>query len=278
MCLDIDGDSGMLNRFSALADDALKSGSRDGFFAVEREFVELVLQTPFVVEALNADLSKIARMSAYEPEGFAAGGITLARSEYWQITYGAPESNTHFLYSYPRHATVLVVGDEPLIVRRYSASATIDTDVFDPDVTIHLRAEEEYRRESLFTLDARCDVDEFVDSSGVRVVTLSGPLRGAIRWAFCRKTFRAVQPVATDPADAAIVTYIRALATMNCTDAVPTLSTLTDHGSHFVRWTALQALIRLNPDSASSGLRRALKDSHPHIQQASEKAIALLSA
>ena len=273
--LDIDGDGGMLNRFSALADAELKSGSRDGFFAVEREFLELVLETSFVVETLNANLSKIARMSAYEPAGSAAGGITLAQGEHWQMTYGAPETNTHFLYSYPRHASVVVVGDEPLNVRRYTASATIDTDVFDPEVTLRLRREEEYRRESLFTIDARCDVDEFVDSRGVRVVTLSGPPRGAIRWAFCRKTFRAVQPVATDPADAAIVTYIRALATMNCTDAVPTL---TDHGSHFVRWTALQALIHLNPDSASSGLRRALKDPHPHIQQASEKAIALLSA
>jgi HEAT repeats len=268
----------MLKRFTEGLEAHLSTGRFDDLFAVQQEFLDLVFDSSFVTEMLNAALSKIARLSPRDPENWDADTIVLARGEHWEIAYGAPDSNADFLYSNPCFGICAVVGREPLVVRRYSASARIDTDVFDPDVTLKLRREEEFKRESFFSIDARTDVDEFVDSSGARVVTLIGPPNGAIRWAFCRKNLHAVQPIATHPADATIVTYIRALVAMNATEAVSTLTTLTEHSSHFVRWTALQALIRLNPDSAGSGLQRALNDPHPHIQRASEKAIAQLSA
>ena len=268
----------MLKKFSEIADEELQSTKRSAYFAIEEYFDELVFKTPFVTETLNAMLSKVLRNTALEPPRCSDGTVTLAHGQHWQLTYGAPQASGSFLYSYPSHAIVAVVGPEPLVIRRYSATGSIDTDVFDPDISLNLREEQEFHRGALLTVDARTDVDEIMETSSARVVTLTGAPRGAIRWAFCRKTFRAVQPIAAIPDDANIVTYVRVLAAMNAVAALPTLTALTAHESHFVRWTALQALVHLDPDMAAAELHRAAKDPHPHVQHASEKVIARLCA
>ncbi len=49
--------------------------------------------------------------------------------------------------------------------------------------------------------------------------------------------------------------------------------TLLDHPSHFVRWSALRAVIRLAPERAKPMLRRAANDAHPAVRRAARRSL-----
>ena len=59
--------------------------------------------------------------------------------------------------------------------------------------------------------------------------------------------------------------------------SVGSLLTLSDHSAHFVRWTALQSLFKVDFETAVERLQRATADQHPSVGRAARQALQELS-
>jgi hypothetical protein len=196
----------------------------------------------------------------------------------WRFEYGLMPTKTDFIHSHAGHAMIAVIGPEPLVVDRYRPSHDIDNDVFDPQVALLLPKRKVYVPGSICVVDTRKGLFDFLVESPTFVMILSGRVRRAIQWIFSRHTLQAVHAIPSNPDDANIAEMIGALTAMGSATSIATLYALTAHSSHFIRWSALQALARMNPEAAKASLQRATKDAHPHVRTASEKAIAAMAA
>jgi hypothetical protein len=68
-----------------------------------------------------------------------------------------------------------------------------------------------------------------------------------------------------------LATMVRALGERR---ALPLILELTDHTSHVVRWSAIQALGKLDGALARAALEKAMSDRHPHVRASARKALS----
>jgi HEAT repeat protein len=91
---------------------------------------------------------------------------------------------------------------------------------------------------------------------------------------YAADTLRAERVVSADPGASRLEFAARVLAELGGAGATPRLVRLTGHPAHFVRWTALQSLARVDGAAARDALRAALDDPHPHVRNAAGRALA----
>ncbi len=267
-----------LHEFQTVVNWQLDKGDDDLFFDLHFILTELAFDSPFLEDTFNAELSAILREPLEASPTWCPNLIVPNEKKLWRFEYGLMPHKTDFIHSHAGHAMIAVIGPEPLIVDRYQPSHDVDNDVFDPQVTLLLPKREVYVPGSVCVIDTTKGIFDFLVESPTFVMILSGRVRRAIQWVFSRHTLQAVHAIPSSDNDARMAAIISALAAMRSHTSIATLYGLTTHASHFVRWSALQALARLNPEAAKASLQRATKDTHPHVRSASEKAIATMAA
>jgi hypothetical protein len=267
-----------LHEFKTVVDWRLADAGDNLFFDLHYILTQLAFDCPFLADTMNAELSMILKEPLQPSPTWRPARVMPFEEKLWQFEYGLMPTKTDFIHSHVGHAMIAVIGPEPLVVDRYRPSHDIDNDVFDPQVTLLLPKRKVYVPGSVCVVDARKGLFDFLVESPTFVMILSGRVRRAIQWVFSRHTLQAVHAVPSNSNDAHIAEMIGALTAMGSATSIATLYTLTTHSSHFIRWSALQALARLNPEAAKASLQRATKDAHPHVRSASEKAIAAMAA
>lgn len=267
-----------LHEFKTVVDRCLMDNDERYFFELHDVLAQLAFDSPYLQDALNAELNAILKEPLATSPTWQRGRVVPFDENLARLECGLMPEKTDFIHSHVRHAMIAVIGPEPLEVDRYHPSHDIDNDVFDPHVALLQPKREVYVPGSICAVDARKGLFDFVVESPTFVMILSGRQRRAIQWIFSRHTLQAVQSVPSNGTDAHIAAMIAALTAMGNASSTSTLHALTTHSSHFVRWSALQALSRLNPEAAKASLQRATKDNHPHVRSASKKAIAAWAA
>jgi hypothetical protein len=267
-----------LREFKTVVDWRLSDADDNLFFDLHHILTRLAFESPFVIDTMHAELAKILKFPLQPSSAWRPAHVVPFEEKLWRFEYGLMPTKTDFIHSHVGHAMIAVIGPEPLVVDRYRPSHDIDNDVFDPQVKLLLPKRKVYAPGSVCVVDTRKGLFDFLVESPTFVVKLSGRVRRAIQWVFSRHTLQAVHTVPGNSSDAHIAEMIGALTAMGSATSIATLYALTTHNSHFIRWSALQALARLNPEAAKASLQRATKDAHPHVRSASEKAIAAMAA
>ena len=267
-----------LHEFKTVVDWRLADADDNYFFDLHKILTQLAFDCPFLMDTMNAQLSMILREPWRASPTWRPACVMPLEEKKWRFEYGLMPTKTDFIHSQVCHAMIAVIGPGPLVVDRYKPSHDIDNDVFDPQVTLLLPKREVYVPGSVCAIDTTKGIFDFLVESPTFVMILSGRVRRAIQWIFSRHTLQAVHAILSSDNDAHIAAMISALAAMRSNTSIATLYALTTHSSHFIRWSALQALARLNPEAAKASLQRATKDKHPHVRSASEKAIATMAA
>lgn len=98
------------------------------------------------------------------------------------------------------------------------------------------------------------------------------------RWVFDRATLRASYPMLESLEDSGCMALCRMVAALTERRALPMLRELVDHASHAVRWSAIQAIGKLDGREARQLLERATHDAHPHVRAAAQRALDRLGA
>ena len=267
-----------LHEFRAAVDWRLADAGDTYFFDLHRILFELAFECPYLLDTMNAALGAILKEPLRTSPTWRPDCVVPSDEPSWRLQYGFMPAKTDFIHSHVGRAMIAVIGPEPLVVDCYQPSHDIDNDVFDPQVSLLQPVRKVYAPGSVCTVDVHKGLFDFLVESPTFVMILSGRVRRAIQWVFSRHTLQAVHAVPSNATDAHIAAMIYALTAMGSPTSISTLYALTTHASHFIRWSALQALARLNPEAAKASLLRATKDAHPHVRSASEKAIAAMAA
>jgi hypothetical protein len=94
---------------------------------------------------------------------------------------------------------------------------------------------------------------------------------------FDYRTLEGVQLSASDPGTSRLEFATKLLAELDYTPASDAVAGLCEHPLHFVRWSAMRGLARLDPERALPLIEAAMEDPHPHVREAARKSLDRLS-
>lgn len=129
--------------------------------------------------------------------------------------------------------------------------------------------------EGLSAGDCAFEVD--VPAPSIVLLLLSDSVAD-LQWRFDLDTLRAESCISARLADSELVGIGRAMAAMDVEQAPSVLLELSRHPRHFVRWSAMQHLARVDRDAAFQRIREALDDEHDDIRAAAARTLAAAQA
>lgn len=258
-----------LARFADLA-NATDCSSSLGFHGLEAPLRELATSRA-LAPILNLELRRIAADRDYACATWEPSGMLLCRNREWQLRIGTYDRTPDYIYSLPFDLIVAVVGPVDLDVERYRLSDLGVSHVQPMGISRLLPG-------TTLSLSASEDAVAIACEQSVVVLKLTSALRDPLQRAYCRKTHRLVQAIASDPTHSDLVSMARALGAMRNPSTSVSLERLADHDAHFVRWAAMQALARIDPERALKRLAAATLDPHPEVRNGAQRAVAMLEA
>jgi HEAT repeat protein len=94
-----------------------------------------------------------------------------------------------------------------------------------------------------------------------------------LRWTYSRETLRPLKPTPASLSANHLEYAIGTLLHLDHPDAVAALSGLASHPAHHVRWSAIRAVVELDPERGAALLTAALADPHPHVRNAARRGL-----
>lgn len=178
-------------------------------------------------------------------------------------------------FSAPGSIHMAVVSDKPLAYDLYALPARYDNEVFQELQLEHLGRRRLEPLTSAF-IDASRHVVVFEDSDEATILKLQSPFTYPFEWAFDLESLRAWQVTSTILEDTQLVHICEAIAALGAAKHAGPLEQALAHPRHHVRWSALQAIARLDGRRARPHLESAVSDRHPHIRAAARFALERL--
>jgi HEAT repeats len=202
--------------------------------------------------------------------------IVLIEHERFGLHLRIVRSGAPYLLSVSSDALVAIKMHAPVTIDRYRFAPGNGVEVFEPGAALLLVDSVFYdggviheRVTEHVVYDYRC-AETFV-----KLVMTFRP-GGAQVWHFDRRTLSASFATLGSVDHSADVMLSRMIGALGERRALPLILELTNHPSHVVRWSAIQALGRLDGAQAKVALEAAVNDSHPHIRASAEKMLRRL--
>jgi hypothetical protein len=188
---------------------------------------------------------------------------------------GAPM--TELLHGSPRHRLFGALGPHALRLDRYRHDDDHRGDLFDRSARPTRKGEEDLAPGNHLRLEAFRDIVEIRPAAEVRIalVLSSAPVH-TIRWSYDRATLEPLE-CATSTLNANHLSNAAwALVQLGHPRAAEAIAGLYEHPAHYLRWTAVRAVMEVDPERGMDLLQRAASDPHPHVRLAAQRALSRL--
>lgn len=192
-----------------------------------------------------------------------AFSILLATGQRWQLKANLQATIPRFLYTSPFEVLITPVTGN-LVVDEY-AVADDGNDIGVGTPLCHV-AQHRLCPGDVLDCSARGRLHDLRVDKPTLVAKLIGLNREPIQWMAERSPLRIVQAISASPIHSELEIMARTLGALRKGGA-DVLGRLAGHESHFVRWAAIQAMGRIEPDRALLLLQNATADAHPHIRR-----------
>jgi hypothetical protein len=264
--------------------DAANGGAAIDFEVFSRCAAALApLHTTTIVQrTIHAELARVVADGDYIPEAIQEQELSLLERNglSLQVSFLAPGTAAPTqLFGAPHHVAIAVLspseGPPPLVIERYRLPPPFRVDILDTTKTLEALGPLVLAAGAAHAFRAGADLFCLIRvSRPCALLTLRSGLVDRIRWVFDAATLRPTMAIAADRASSRIEFACHILAELGAASSVPTLKRLAgSHPDHFVRWTALDSLVRVAPAAAEESLRAALDDPHPHLREVAARAI-----
>ncbi|MEM7308567.1 MAG: HEAT repeat domain-containing protein [Planctomycetota bacterium] len=94
-----------------------------------------------------------------------------------------------------------------------------------------------------------------------------------IQWEYDLETLLPVRAISSSAAASRLQFTARMLSELGDASSLEALSPLLTHPAHYVRWSAVQAIARLDRGAGLRALAQLCDDDHPHVRNAAESAL-----
>jgi hypothetical protein len=243
-------------------------------------FAEL-LSPEFLVDFINTELSRLYRQPDHYPPYRGTGKICVYTCSAFELllsktpSFSDPSGSP--VMSLASDCLVGALGPDLLRIRRYRLAPINDDATVRPDV-VDIEQIDVAPGESLH-LQAGAHAFRVTDDrqSDCFFMTFSSARTRELLWEIDPKTPAVCRAVSADVGASRIEYVVELLGRLADPQSLDTLKILArDHPAHFVRWSAIKALARIDPGTALQNLRDARFDCHPHIRDAAVKSLTTI--
>lgn len=239
--------------------------------------LQALLADGFVTEVVNERLRLLAAGPAPAPPSANTKRIRLLRTARLRIdvtvvTPGAPKRAAVDVVT--RETLVANAGASPLRIERFRQPEPEPHDVFDPARRLQPLQDLVLAPRGVASFHACVDAYRLDADAATVAVTAAGPHRASLRWYHDARTLRPFRAAPTDDAWLRIRELLRLAEVIGDPSVVPSLQGLREHPSHFVRWSAAQAVLRISRPDGIAWLREAVDDPHPQVRSAARGQLA----
>jgi len=106
------------------------------------------------------------------------------------------------------------------------------------------------------------------DGPEICAIVFEATQRDPLIWRFDPATLKCIGVNPSDVKITRIKETLRLIELMKLREAAPYVQSVANHTSHFLRWSAISTLYKLQSPAALPLLRRATRDPHPHVRRA----------
>lgn len=147
-------------------------------------------------------------------------------------------------------------------------------EVFSPDVVLkYLRTHHCSMGDTVLVPISK--VFDYLTSGNV-IIKIAAPAEVGLTWEFNRRTGSA-ERVHASTVEATTLSYIiRFLSDHGNESSISAIRKLINHRFHYIRWDAVKAIGKIDPENLCEVLREMKTDPHPHISNASIKMLSQL--
>jgi hypothetical protein len=263
-------------QFTERVDRILATSDPDAFFSCEEAFRSLVSQS-FLTDLVRDELAA----SIADPQycvGGDANAMNVMQTDHFSLIVKMfrakepPHSGT--LFSLASDVMVGALGPGQLEADLFEEAPAPRNDVFERGRSLIGKSSLRMVPESVLLLRA-----------GVRIFqpTLQPQTTFALFFSATRSlpfqngydpvTLQTTRAIAGDPRFSRLEYAAETLAELGDASSIPAVEELTEHPVHFVRWSALRSLLRLDFSRGVSKLEQAVNDTHPHVRNGARKAL-----
>lgn len=159
----------------------------------------------------------------------------------------------------------------------YTPSPGYSNDAFDPSISLKFERTETIPAGGLFRLQADRHVYDYKLDAPLPALKISTSSFQAFQWTFDRASLRALRTTDSETLWPQLSMGAELLGDLADPSSVPALQKLASYPHHGVRWTAIQALHRVDAGAGRDLIQRAAaKDVHPRVRQAAAARLASL--
>lgn len=269
---------------------ALNSGTPSDYLA---PLTQMVRSGEIEEVLLSAMERLVSEESSVLAQGRDGPSMHLWQDEYKLITLSAAPT----VHSYKRgggsgpterrltniYSPMLIaqLGHDPIRYTKYRIDALEDLSVFAPKSKLIAAHDGKIGyRETLLLADFY-DVIDFHSASGPSELTISvsfPTIVAPLVWLFDKTTLTSVRSISSSSAATRVELLVQLFEELKFSGARSVLDVLQDSPMHFIRWRAVQAMLRLHGMEGIEAVKRAHRDPHPHVRRAAERTLTNLAA
>jgi|GEM_PF-6299711 len=218
--------------------------------------------------SLWRDRGKVVALSAESAGQLSRPGVGIERS-------GA------VLVSLRNPLLIAQLGCDPVRYTRYRFAPAEGLAVFEPGCRLRKAGSGEIGQGQVALFDDPAEVIDFHPPAGGSHLTLTVVLRAIdapLVWLFDRASMQAVRGISASDAASRAELLVQLFETLRFAGGRDLLKSLQDSPHHFLRWRAVQALLKLHTPDGIEAVRKAGADAHPHVRRAAARTLSNLEA
>lgn len=186
----------------------------------------------------------------------------------------AKKAGSH-LSSLANNSILRVSGESTLGVELYEESPERLAEEFDPKLKLNKKGKQVLESGQGIHLKSGKDVLRFYCPQGkpALALILQDQKSQTILWAYDAKSLKPKQAFSSTQGVSRIEMSANFLGSIQDRAALPILESLMNHAEHFIRWTAIKNILRIDLVQGQAALVQGSRDPHPHVRRASQKTL-----
>lgn len=230
-------------------------------------------QSAFVAERLNSELRALADDPFYTG-AWSTNQLTLYRSPQLDVAISLFTASKKFLHTRAYYALYAPVGQAPLRANVYRLPAAYQNEIFDPSLRLESAGQSVTAPGEVLALRTDQFIYDFVIEQPQLVLKMTTVPVRQFDWLFEKDSLKALNINDASLMSTRLRVLSSVLAQIGDPSSIEPVKGLTQHTNPMVRWDAIKALAKLDPEAALECLARASEDPHPQVRTAAIKSLA----
>lgn len=240
-----------------------------------KPFLHRFLGSPSLYSKINEELKMVMEDPLYVPRYLHGNNLIIYGNSKWSLLYSLYEHIPAHLYTFPMNSLIAPVGESVLDYDLYDLPSTYRNNVFDREVQLAYKNSSSARFGDIVSTNGTTTVIDLRLTRPVGVLKFLIPNPDTLQWTFDRKTRMAVQPISATATGSELSFMAQVLGVLKNGESADKLIRLSkEHPQHHVRWEAIKALGKINPQQGLVAIKAAVNDVHPHIVAAAKRTLA----